>query len=133
VRDLYSRYGLAIVLQRHQTVKETQAAMKKIFRQHGIPRCIRCDNGSPFGAGGPTGLSRLSVWWVKLGIEVDFITPGCPQENGSHEQFHRVYKAEMPPRWQTKKWLHHYNHERPHEGVGRLNCLSTTLDDCPRR
>ena len=127
VRDLYSRYGLAIVLLRHQTIEQTQGAMRKIFRRHGVPRCIRCDNGSPFGAGGPTKLSRLSAWWVKLGIEVDFITPGCPQENGSHEQFHRVYKAEVPlqkqrgknnDQRQTNQWLSHYNFERPHEGIG---------------
>src|SRR5262249_43278966 len=107
--------------------RETQAAMRKVFRRHGLPRCIRCDNGSPFGAGGPTGLSRLSAWWVKLGIEVDFITPGCPQENGAHEQFHRVYQAEVTPQSrakgsspqrQTNKWLRHYNCDRPHEGIG---------------
>ena len=127
VRDLHSRFGLAIVLLRRQTVEETQAAMRKVFRRHGVPRCIRCDNGGPFGAVGPTGLSRLSAWWVKLGIEVDFITPGCPQENGSHEQFHRVYKAEVASQAmagrngaqrQTNQWLRHYNQERPHEGIG---------------
>lgn len=127
VRDLYSRYGLAIVLLDHQTVAQTQEAMRKIFRKHGVPRSIRCDNGSPFGAGGPTKLSRLSAWWIKLGIEVDFITPGQPQENGSHEQFHRVYQAEVPlqrlgaksnDQRQTNQWLRHYNQDRPHEGIG---------------
>jgi hypothetical protein len=127
VRDLHSRYGLAIVLLSRQTIEETQAAMRRVFRCHGLPRCIRCDNGAPFGAVGPTGLSRLSAWWIRLGIEVEFITPGCPYENGAHEQFHRIYKAEvacqpqMDPasqQRQTNKWLRHYNRERPHEGLG---------------
>jgi putative transposase len=127
VRDLHSRYGLAIVLLGRQTVEETQAAMRKIFRRHGVPQCIRCDNGSPFGGGGHSRLSRLSAWWVKLGIAVDFITPGCPQENGAHEQFHRVYKAEWALRQQKEpkraqrqinQWLRYYNERRPHEGIG---------------
>jgi putative transposase len=127
IRDLHSRYGLAIILLRQASVERTQAAMRRIFRRYGVPRCIRCDNGSPFGGGGPTGLTRLSAWWVKLGIVVDFITPGCPYENGAHEQFHRVYKAEVVAATQvqsgseqrhTNNWLHHYNYGRPHEAIG---------------
>jgi hypothetical protein len=127
VRDLYSRYGLAIVLLKRPDLKQTQREFKRIFHKYGLPKCIRCDNGVPFGAGGPTGLTRLSAWWIKLGIEVEFITPGSPQENGAHEQFHRVYKAEAVSkpersvRAQQRRstgWLEHYNRERPHEGLG---------------
>jgi transposase InsO family protein len=127
VRDLHSRYGLAVALLPRQTVPETQAALRKIFRRYGLPRCIRCDNGSPFGGGGPTGLTRLSAWWIKLGIMVDFITPGCPYENGAHEQFHRVYKAEVArepeaqrhrQQHRTDQWLRQYNELRPHEALG---------------
>lgn len=126
VRDLHSRYGLAVALLRRQTVHETQAALRRVFHRYGVPRSIRCDNGSPFGGGGPTGLSRLSAWWIKLGIAVDFITPGCPYENGSHEQFHRVYKAEVArhpeagrlrQQRRTTQWLRHYNEVRPHEAL----------------
>jgi putative transposase len=127
VRDLYSRYGLAILLLQGQGIAETQKAFVKIFRKYGLPRRIRSDNGAPFGGGGPTGLTRLSAWWVKLGIAVEFITPGRPCENGSHEQFHRVYKAEVArepflrPKGQqgrSHEFLWDYHHRRPHEGLG---------------
>ncbi len=95
VRDLYSRYGIRFVCWANQSMGLTRREFVRIFKQYGLPRRIRCDNGTPFGAGGPTGLTRLSAWWVKLGIEVEFITPGRPCENGAHEQFHRVYKAEV--------------------------------------
>ena len=126
VRELYSRYGLEIALLRTQSVVVTRRAMRRIFDRHGLPERIRCDNGSPFGGGGGTGLSRLSAWWVKLGIEVEFITPGRPSENGAHEQFHRVYKAEVARdpektlKAQQKRstdWLRKYNYQRPHEGI----------------
>jgi putative transposase len=99
VRDLYSRYGLAVALLRTQSIAATRREFGRLFAQHGLPERIRCDNGSPFGGGGPTGLTRLSAWWIKLGIEVEFITPGRPCENGAHEQ-------------------RHYNHQRPHEALG---------------
>lgn len=127
VRDLYSRFGLRIGLLRRQSLAQTRPEFVRLFRQYGLPRRIRCDNGSPFGGGGPTGLTRLSAWWVKLGIEVEFITPGRPCENGAHEQFHRVYKAEVarePARRRrgqqrrSTRWLWHYNYRRPHEALG---------------
>jgi len=127
VRDLYSRYGLEVKLLRNQSIAVTRVAMRRLFIQHGLPERIRCDNGSPFGGGGSTGLTRLSAWWIKLGIEVEFITPGRPCENGSHEQFHRVYKAEVAARPErslkgqqrrSTVWLRHYNHQRPHEALG---------------
>ena len=127
VRDLHSRYGLRIGLLTGQGVRETRREFGRIFRRHGLPERIRCDNGTPFGGGGPTGLTRLSAWWVKLGIAVEFMTPGRPCENGAHEQFHRVYKAEVarnPARHRagqqrrSTRWLRHYNEERPHEALG---------------
>jgi transposase InsO family protein len=126
VRDLYSRYGLRIALLRRQSLRQTRREFTRIFREHGLPRRIRCDNGTPFGGGGPTGLTRLSAWWVKLGIEVEFITPGRPCENGAHEQFHRVFKAEVArhpaggrraEQKRSTQWLWHYNHHRPHEAL----------------
>lgn len=127
VRDLYSRYGLEVALLRTQSIAATRREFMRIFAKHGLPERIRCDNGSPFGGGGPTGLTRLSAWWIKLGIEVEFITPGRPCENGAHEQFHRVYKAEVaagPERTlkaqqqRSVLWLRHYNHARPHQALG---------------
>ena len=126
VRDLYSRYTLAIRLLPNQSVAVARREFTRIFREHGLPERIRCDNGTPFGGGGPTGLTRLSAWWMKLGIEVEFITPGRPSENGAHEQFHRVYKAEVarePERTvraqqrRSDRWLREYNGKRPHEAL----------------
>ena len=127
VRDLCSRYGLEIALLRTQSLARTRRVFARLFREQGVPERIRCDNGTPFDGGGPTGLTRLSAWWVKLGIEVEFITPGRPCENGAHEQFHRVYKAEVAARPEktlhaqqrrSRQWLRHYNHQRPHEALG---------------
>jgi len=127
VRDLYSRYGLLVKLQRSQSVKETKKSFVKLFNKYGLPERIRCDNGVPFGGGGPTGLTRLSAWWVKLGIKVEFIAPGRPDQNGAHEQFHRVYKKEVarkPARTiagqqrRGDRWLKLYNQQRPHEALG---------------
>jgi hypothetical protein len=74
VRDLYSRYILAVTLLPSQEVAVTRREFARIFKRHGVPERIRCDNGTPFGGAGPTGLTRLSAWWVKLGIKVEFIT-----------------------------------------------------------
>ena len=126
VRDLYSRYTLAITLLPSQGLAVTRREFGRIFQKHGLPQRIRCDNGTPFGGAGPTGLTRLSAWWVKLGIAVEFITPGRPCENGAHEQFHRIYKAEVAlgpagtRRAQQKRstrWMRHYNDQRPHEAL----------------
>ena len=76
------------------TIEGMRPVFLRAFRTHGVPFSIRCDNGSPFGSNGAGGLTRLSVWWVKLGIEPRFIHPGSPQENGRHERMHRTLKAE---------------------------------------
>jgi putative transposase len=127
VRDLYSRYGLRIAHLPDLSIGPARREFISIFKQYGLPKRIRSDNGVPFGGGGPTGLTRLSAWWMKLGIKVEFIAPGRPCENGAHEQFHRIYKAEVAqkPAWKGagqkrrgQRWLRHYNEERPHEGLG---------------
>jgi putative transposase len=126
IRDLASRYILGIILLRGQTVRECRPAFERIFGHYGLPLVIRVDNGSPFGAGGALGLTRLSAWWVKLGIRVEFIEPGCPEQNGAHEQLHRVYQEEVVEagvrswracRVATRRWIKHYNYERPHEAL----------------
>ena len=98
------------------------------FRAFGLPAAIRTDNGPPFATTGLFGLSRLSVWWILLGIRPDRIRPGKPQDNGRHERMHRTLKAETanPPqqnrRAQQKKFdrfQHEFNNERPHEALGQ--------------
>lgn len=127
VRDLYSRCVLAVELMVVPSVDGVMKAMRRLFKREGLPDRIRCDNGHPFGATGCMGLSRLSAWWVRLGIGVEFIDPGHPEQNGSHEQMHRMLKAETarPPartlegqRRRTRRWVEEYNGLRPHEGIG---------------
>ena len=127
VRDLASRYVLAVSLRRKQNVKDCRQAFEKIFRQYGLPAVIRTDNGSPFGSTGALGLTRLSAWWIKLGIRVEFIEPGHPEQNGAHEQLHRIYQQETAQpsgpsfkaqQRRSERWRRHYNEERPHEALG---------------
>jgi len=128
VRDLYSRFILGIVLLANQSDAAVRTAMKTVFNRFGLPKVIRVDNGAPFGGSGALGLSRLSVWWLCLGIEVQFIRRAHPQDNGAHEQMHGVYKretlcppAKTPRAQQTRstRWLNYYNHLRPHEALAQ--------------
>lgn len=126
VRDLFSRYGLWARLLPTQHWKPVQGVFTVLFRVYGMPEIIRVDNGVPFASSGPAGLSRLSVWWMQLGIQVEFTRPAHPQDNGAHEQFHRVMKRETirPPVWtrggqqhRTTMWLRDYNRHRPREAL----------------
>jgi putative transposase len=128
VRDLFSRYLLSVCLLRQQNWRAVRRIFQRLFRQWGYPEILRMDNGSPFGSTGPAGLSRLSAWWAALGIRVQFIAPGCPGQNGAHEQMHRVLKAETThpvsrhrraQQRRTTRWVHTYNRIRPHQGLGQ--------------
>ena len=108
------------------TIEGVIPAFAKAFRAYGLPLAIRCDNGSPFGSSGAGGLTRLSAWWIKLGIEPHFIWPASPQENGRHERMHRTLKAQTshPPaadmaaqQARFDAFRRHYNEERPHEAL----------------
>jgi putative transposase len=125
--DLYSRYVLAVDGLVRPASEEAQVRCERCFAQYGLPRVIRTDNGVPFGA--PTalgGLSALSVWWIRLGIRPERITPGAPQENGEHERMHRTLKAEATiPASRTleaqqrrfDQWRRTFNERRPHEAL----------------
>lgn len=100
---------------------------ERVFREHGLPGAIRTDNGSPFATNALCGLSELSVWWIKLGIDHQRIEVGRPEQNGAHERMHRTLKAETarPPerdmaRQQARfdRWRAEFNEERPHEALG---------------
>ncbi len=73
--------------------------VERTFRTYGLPKAMRSDNGPPFAANSAGGLTRLSLGWVKVGIELERIAPGKPRQNGRHERFHRTLKAETsrPP------------------------------------
>ena len=128
VRDLFSRYLLAVRLLKDQSWGPVQRIFVGLFGRYGYPSVIRVDNGGPFGSTGPGGLSRLSAWWTALGIRVEFIAPGHPEQNGAHEQMHRILKAEttLPPssnpraqQRRTDRWVRAYNQLRPHEALGQ--------------
>ena len=127
VTDLHSRYVLKAEGLPQATTRWTQEGFRNMFRRTGLPEVIRVDNGAPFASMGPGGLSRLSVWWIGLGIEVQFTRPGCPQDNGCHERMHRTMKAECcrPPsanlaaqQQRFDRWRKRFNQQRPHEGIG---------------
>lgn len=125
VRDLFSRFILGIGLLRYHH-KPVQLYFQALFKRYGKPKIIRVDHGSPFAGDGALELSRLSAWWLRLGIWVEFTGRARPQDNAAHEQMHRVYKAEVasPPaptpqaqKWRTTRWIQVYNYERPHEAL----------------
>ena len=126
LRDGFSRFVLRCVALPTVRTEGTQAQLARAFAEYGLPDRIRCDNGAPFGAHALGGLSRLSVWWCRLGILPQFGRPGCPGDNGAHEQFHAVLKRETaaPPaasrRAQQRRFdrfIEEYNTERPHDAV----------------
>jgi len=99
---------------------------ERLFREYGLPRAIRTDNGVPFATRGLHGLSQLNVWWMRLGITHQRIRPARPQENGCHERMHKTlkYEATKPPqqnRLAQQRRFHtfqaEYNEERPHEAL----------------
>jgi putative transposase len=99
---------------------------ERTFREYGLPRAMRSDNGSPFATTGAARLSHLAVWWLKLGIQLDRIDPGHPEQNGRHERFHLTLKQDTatPPaataRQQQRRFdrmRHEFNTERPHEAL----------------
>jgi transposase InsO family protein len=102
-------------------------AFVRLFRQCGLPEAIRSDNGLPFASpNGLYNLSRLSVFWLRLGIAIERIRPGCPSQNGCHERMHRTLKAETtrPPAMNSLQqqarfdaFMSEFNDERPHEAI----------------
>lgn len=128
VSDGHSRYLLRCQVMVGPRLEAVQGLFEATFREYGLPRVIRTDNGIPFASTGLGGLSRLSVWWIKLGIEPERIRPGNPQENGRHERLHRTLKEEAitPPRTTPRsqqrafdRFREEYNHQRPHEALGQ--------------
>lgn len=106
-----------------------QAIFETVFRTFGLPERIRTDNGAPFASTGLAGLSRLSAWWIRLGITPERIQPGEPSQNGRHERFHRTLKeATLQPPARTPRLQQRvfdafrveYNEERPHEALGQV-------------
>jgi transposase InsO family protein len=129
ISDAWSRYLLRCVAMRGGTAAEmVQPHFESVFREYGLPEAIRSDNGSPFASTGLGGLTKLSVWWLRLGIRLERIRPGCPQENGSHERMHlslekssaRTPRANLREQQAAlEKFQVEYNEQRPHEALGQ--------------
>jgi transposase InsO family protein len=127
ITDAYSRYLLRCRAVSKTDGSHVREIFTAAFREFGLPLAIRSDNGAPFASTGLAGLSRLAVWWIRLGIHPERIEPGCPEQNGRHERFHQTLKAETasPPcstlsRQQQRfaDFQAEYNHLRPHEALG---------------
>jgi putative transposase len=127
VSDAHSRFLLCCTIV-EPTTQGVAPIVERLMREHGLPRAIRSDNGAPFASTGAGGLTRLTVPWVKLGIRLERIEPGAPQQNGRHERMHGTLKddtarrpAETLPEQQARfdAFRHDYNHERPHEALGQ--------------
>jgi transposase InsO family protein len=127
ISDLASRYVLAARLVAGVRGEYARPVFRQVFRRFGLPEVLRVDNGPPFGSRGVCGLSTLSAWWLQLGIQVEFLEPGHPEQNGAHERMHRTLKAETTrppaatPRAQQgrfERWRHTFNWDRPHEALG---------------
>lgn len=134
VVDGYSRFLLACEAHGGTSYEASRGSLERLFRERGLPRRVRSDNGSPFASTGAGRLSRLNVWWLKLEIEVERIEPGKPQQNGRHERLHRTLKAETarPPTQNRRaqqrrfdRFRAEYNEQRPHEALGQTPPAAT--------
>jgi transposase InsO family protein len=128
ISDGFSRYLLRCQALRRPLHRCAQRVFESAFCEYGLPRAIRTDNGPPFSTLAPGGLSRLAVWWIRLGIRPERIRPGRPDQNGRHERMHSTLKAETakPPRSSFgaqqrafDRFQAEYNDERPHEALGQ--------------
>jgi putative transposase len=127
VRDAFSRFILAIRLPANARTGALKDEFRRLFQLYGLPKVSKSDNGSPFASvRAPLGLSRLSAWWVGLGIELERSRPGSPQDNGAHERMHKDVAHEIAATTQPDGraqqaaldvWREEFNVERPHEAL----------------
>ena len=127
ISDFNSRYLIAC--EGLECTKERYAfgVFEKAFKEFGLPKAIRTDNGVPFSVPHALfGLSKLSVWWLRLGIEIERIKPGNPQQNGRHERMHLTLKKEttqparnnfLQQQERFDEFIQEYNYERPHQAL----------------
>jgi putative transposase len=127
VRDACSRKVLAVALVTSTRASQVRRVLERLFKLHGLPAAIQCDNGSPFVCTRARGgLTKLSAWLVSLGIRLVRSRPGCPQDNGGHERMHKdLSELQLTParsrRAQQREcdhWLIDFNHVRPHDALG---------------
>jgi hypothetical protein len=127
VTDHASRYLLLCEAMESNAEKPAFTAFERLFKERGLPRAIRSDNGVPFASpNGLFNLSKLSVWWLRLGISIERIKPGHPQQNGRHERMHLTLKKEatrpaganiLQQQGKFDDFIEEFNNERPHEAL----------------
>jgi transposase InsO family protein len=126
IQDSFSRYLLTCQGLTQPVIAQAKPVFEATFREHGLPQAMRSDNGAPFAVASFSGLTRLSAWWVKLGIRLERIQPGHPEQNGRLERLHRTLKQETtkPPganlrgqQVQFECFRREYNEQRPHEAI----------------
>jgi putative transposase len=126
ITDAHSRYLLKCQAVEKTDTARVQAIFEAAFREYGLPQAIRTDNGAPFASHAIAGLSRLAVWWIKLGIVPERIEAGHPEQNGRHERMHRTLKQEVAQpaaaNWREQqrvmeRFRQEYNQVRPHEAL----------------
>jgi transposase InsO family protein len=124
ITDAWSRYLLRCQAVEKTDTERVRAVFEAAFREHGMPEAIRTDNGAPFASSAVGGLSRLAVWWTRLGIEHERIQAGHPEQNGRHERMHRTLKQDLRPAadWRGQqreldRFRHDFNQVRPHEAL----------------
>lgn len=128
VRDAFSRFVLCVKVLNSVALDDVRLVFERLLQQHGVPRSIHVDNGSPFGSTSARGgLSKLSAWWVSLGIQVVFSRPAHPQDNSAHERMHYDMSFELERKAEASlaaqqracdAWVDEFNHVRPHEALG---------------
>jgi transposase InsO family protein len=133
ITDGFSRFLLRCKALHQPRYFPTRQVFESAFREYGLPEAIRTDNGAPFSTLAPAGLSRLAVWWIRLGIRPERIFPGRPDQNGRHERMHSTLKAEAcrPPcssfhaqQRAFDAFRSEYNQVRPHEALGQATPAS---------
>jgi putative transposase len=126
ITDYASRFLIACDGLEDNRTEGAMEAFECAFSEYGLPDAIRTDNGAPFATRGLHSLSRLSIWFLKLGIRLERIKPGKPQQNGRHERMHRTLKQEttrpaasnfLQQQERFDQFGHTYNNERPHEAL----------------
>lgn len=126
VTDGFSRFLLGCQALGSTAEQGAKPVFTRLFQEYGLPTRMRTDNGVPFATPTLGRLSRLSAWWVRLGIVPEFIEPGHPEQNGRHERMHRTLKAETTrpaagslaaQQRRFNVFREEFNHERPHEAL----------------
>lgn len=141
ITDFASRYLIAC--EALSTTKEAYAftVFESVFKEFGLPSAIRTDNGVPFASPNALfNLSKLSVWWLRLGIDIERIQPGCPQQNGRHERMHLTLKKEttkpaganfLQQQARFDDFINEFNSERPHQALD-MACPAERYTPSPR-